>query len=163
MTLPTSKIYRPCVGITLFNSDGLVLVGERIDSPGAWQMPQGGIDDGENIETAAFRELQEETGTDKAQIIKQAQNALRYDIPENIINKLWNGKYAGQEQYWVALKFTGQDSDIQIDQNDRPEFQKWQWVKLEETIDLIVPFKRDVYAKVIEFFKDIPATLRNQI
>ena len=149
------KIYRPCVGIALFNQDGKVFVGERIDTPGAWQMPQGGIDEGEDIETAALRELQEETGTNKAEIIRVAKEGIRYDLPEHLQNKLWNGIFAGQEQIWVAARFTGTDSEIDINSFNPPEFQDWQWVGLENTIDLIVPFKRDVYQKVIKLFSDI--------
>jgi len=151
----TRKIYRPCVGIALFNDKGHVFVGERIDTPGSWQMPQGGIDEGEDIETAAMRELAEETGTNKADIIRIADERIRYDLPEHLQNKLWNGIFAGQEQAWVAARFTGNDDDINIDSFDPPEFSAWQWVPLAETIELIVPFKRDVYQRVITAFSDI--------
>ena len=149
------KIYRPCVGIALFNSEGKVFVGERIDTPGSWQMPQGGIDEGETLEIAAMRELQEETGTDKAEIIRIGEESVRYDLPEHLQNKLWNGIFAGQEQTWVAMRFTGEDSDIDINSFNPPEFSQWQWVDLGKTIDLIVPFKRDVYQRVISLFLDI--------
>lgn len=155
MTKPNNKIYRPCVGIALFNAENHVFVGERIDTPGAWQMPQGGIDEGEDIATAAMRELAEETGTDKATIIRTAEETIRYDLPEHLQNQLWNGIFAGQEQTWVAARFTGQDSDIDIKSFNPPEFSAWQWVPLEQTIDLIVPFKRDVYQRVIDLFSDI--------
>ena len=150
--------YRLCVGVALFNHENKVFVGERIDTPGAWQMPQGGIDEGEDIERAAFREMQEEIGTDKADIIRVAEEKLRYDIPHEYGpegRNLWGGKYRGQEQTWIAMRFTGQDSDIDLNADDRPEFSDWQWIDLEKTIDLIVPFKRDVYAQLIELFKDI--------
>ncbi len=147
--------YRPCVGVALFNADGLVFVGERIDTPGAWQMPQGGIDPGEKIETAALRELQEEIGTNKAEIIKNADEPLRYDLPDHLIGKLWDGQYRGQEQIWVAARFTGEDKDIDLNADDHPEFLDWQWVRLEDTLDLIVPFKRDTYRKLIEFFREL--------
>ncbi len=147
--------YRPCVGLCLFNRHGLVFVGERIDSRGAWQMPQGGIDDGEDIITAAYRELKEEIGTDKADIIKIAEQKICYDVPPELSTKHWGGKYRGQEQTWVALRFTGQDSDIRLDAHLPQEFDKWQWVSLSDTVNLIVPFKRETYAKVIDLFKDI--------
>lgn len=150
-----NKIYRPCVGIALFNADGHVFVGERIDTPGSWQMPQGGIDEGEDIPTAAMRELAEETGTDKAEIIRIADEGVRYDLPEHLQNRLWNGIFAGQEQRWVAMRFTGADADIDINSFDPAEFSAWQWAPLKETIDLIVPFKRDVYERVINLFLDI--------
>jgi putative (di)nucleoside polyphosphate hydrolase len=151
-TLP----YRPCVGLVLLNSAGLVFVGERIDTPGAWQMPQGGIDKEESIETAVFRELQEETGTDKASIIRIGDEKTRYDLPDHLAG-LWAGKYRGQEQTWVALRFTGEDSDIDLNSHTPPEFSAWKWVRLEATPEIIVPFKRETYAKVIAMFKDLAA------
>ncbi len=147
--------YRPCVGLCLFNRDGLVFVGSRIDSPGGWQMPQGGIDDGEDIISAAYRELKEEIGTNKADIIKIAEQKICYDVPPELSTKHWGGKYRGQEQTWVALRFTGNDSDIRLDAHLPQEFDKWQWVTLAETVNLIVPFKRETYSKVINLFKDI--------
>lgn len=147
--------YRQCVGICLFNSDGLVFVGERIDNPGAWQMPQGGIDDGETFEEAAYRELLEETGTDKAKIIATSEDIHAYDLPDHLIGKLWQGKYRGQEQRWVAMKFLGEDKDVTLYHGVHPEFSKWKWVELEQICDLIVPFKRETYKKVIDEFKDL--------
>ena len=147
--------YRPCVGIALFNKDGHVFVGERINTPGAWQMPQGGIDPGEDIKQAALRELKEEIGTDNAEIIKIANEKITYDLPNELQEKLWNGQYRGQEQIWIAAKFLGTDKDIVLDADPRPEFSNWQWVPLEKTIDLIVPFKQDTYRKVIKFFANI--------
>jgi len=151
----TSQKYRPNVGITLFNGKGDVFVGERIDTPGAWQMPQGGVDEGEDIESAGLRELKEEVGTDKAEIIKIAPQTICYDLPSNLTQELWNGVYRGQEQTWIAAKFTGDDTDIDIHAHPLPEFSSWQWVPLSQTLDLIVPFKRDAYKKVITFFEDI--------
>ena len=154
--MPNSeKLYRPCVGITLFNSKNEVFVGERIDTPGAWQMPQGGIDPNEDLLDAAKRELKEEIGTDNAELIKIHNSPIRYELPGDLANKLWDGRYAGQEQIWVAYRFTGQDNDIQLDAFDPPEFKAWQWVDLKNTLDLIVPFKRETYQKVIEAFSDI--------
>lgn len=146
------KLYRPCVGIALFNNEGMVFVGERIDTPGAWQMPQGGIDSEETVEQAAFRELKEEIGTNRAEIMKIAEEKIRYDLPDDLRTKLWNGRYAGQEQSWVSMRFLGQDSDININNHQPPEFSAWQWVALKDTLDLIVPFKRETYKKVIELF-----------
>lgn len=147
--------YRPCVGLVVFNQDGLVFVGRRIDNPGGWQMPQGGIDDGEDILTAAHRELLEEIGTDKVEIIRIAEQKIRYDVPRELSVKHWGGQYRGQEQTWVALRFTGQDSDINLNHHIPAEFDAWKWIPLSSTVDAIVPFKRETYAKVIELFKDI--------
>ncbi|MCI5060787.1 MAG: RNA pyrophosphohydrolase [Alphaproteobacteria bacterium] len=147
--------YRPCVGVALFNGEGKVFVGERIDTPGAWQMPQGGIDEGEDIEAAALRELQEEIGTNKAELIKIHDHPIRYDLPEHLRAKLWNGKYRGQKQTWVAMRFTGADGDIDLNADDHPEFSAWQWVELDKTLDLIVSFKRKTYEEVIGIFSDL--------
>jgi len=148
-------LYRPCVGIALFNAEGKVFVGERIDTPKAWQMPQGGIDEGETIEEAAFRELKEEVGTDKGVIIKIAEKKLRYDLPDSAIQKLWNGKYRGQEQTWVAMRFTGHDKEIDLNSFHPPEFTNWQWVDIRDTLTLIVPFKRELYKDIINLFTDL--------
>ncbi len=152
--------YRPCVGIALFNKDGLVFVGERIDAPGAWQMPQGGIDAGEDLKTAAFRELAEEVGTQKASIIRIADKTIKYDIPLAVLKNsrkggLWDMKYCGQEQTWVAMRFEGQDDDINLNSHTEQEFSNWRWVPLEDTPNLIVPFKKDVYVSVVQMFSDV--------
>ncbi len=148
-------LYRPCVGITLFNRQGKVFVGERIDTPGAWQMPQGGIDLNETPEQTAIRELKEEIGTNKADIIKVSNDKIRYELPDHLIKTLWNGKYRGQEQTWIAMSFTGKNSDINLNAFTPPEFSAWKWVELNRLLEFIVPFKREVYVKVIETFKDI--------
>ena len=145
--------YRPCVGLALFNAEGKVFVGERIDSPGAWQMPQGGVDPGEDIHTAAFRELQEEVGTQKADILEVSPELLRYEFPPDLPNKYLRENFRGQEQTWVALRYTGTDLDINLNAHDPAEFQAWQWVDLDQIVDLIVPFKRDLYRQVILKFE----------
>ncbi len=149
------QIYRPCVGIALFNEYGKVFVGQRIDTPGAWQMPQGGIDPDEDIKQAALREMKEEIGTDKAEIIRVASQKICYDLPKEIALKIWDGRYKGQEQTWVALRFTGKDGDIKLDSFKHPEFEVWRWISLKQTIDLIVPFKRDTYKQVADMFDDL--------
>lgn len=145
-------VYRPGVGIVLFNADGCVFVGERLDNPGAWQMPQGGIDDGEEPEVAVFREMEEEIGTRKAQIIDMIDEWIYYDIPERTAQRLWDNRYRGQRQKWIALSFTGTDSDIRLDAFEHPEFGQWKWVPLHQLLEYAVPFKRDVYLRVIEAF-----------
>lgn len=156
--MSNKNLYRPCVGIALFNKQGQVFVGERLDSKGAWQMPQGGIDPNEDVEIAAFRELKEEIGTNNATIIKIMDEKLRYDIPNDIqkrLHKIWDIPYVGQEQTWMAMRFNGEDSDINLDADSHPEFNQWQWIDLNKTMELIVPFKRDLYTKVIDAFDGI--------
>jgi len=146
--------YRACVGIALFNDGGKVFIGERYDTPGAWQMPQGGIEDGESIEEAAFRELEEEIGTAKAEILKIHDTPLCYDIPSHLRHKLWAGKYRGQEQIWIAARFTGIETDINLMAYRYPEFKAWKWIELSGVLDFVVPFKRDTYEQVIEAFQE---------
>ncbi len=153
----TTNLYRPCVGVVLFNKDKKVFVGERIDTPGTWQMPQGGIDGDETIEQAAFRELYEEIGCNEAEIIKIADRKIKYDLPDEMRERLWNGMYKGQEQTWVAARFLGTDDEINISNHQPAEFSNWQWVALEKTVDLIVPFKRETYKQIIAMFKDLAA------
>jgi putative (di)nucleoside polyphosphate hydrolase len=147
--------YRPCVGIMLFNPDGKVFVGKRIDQTvESWQMPQGGIDKGETPKEAALRELQEEVGTAKAKIIGEMDDWVTYDLPEHLIGVALHGKYKGQRQKWFALRFTGQEADIDLAAHD-PEFSAYRWVSLEELPDLIVPFKREIYKQVIAAFRNL--------
>ncbi|NBX66917.1 MAG: RNA pyrophosphohydrolase [Proteobacteria bacterium] len=154
--------YRQCVGIVLFNRLGHVFVGERLDHKGAWQMPQGGIDNGETIEHAAMRELKEETGTDKAEIVYVSDTVLTYELPDHLLGKLWGGRYKGQEQRWVALKFLGEDKDITLYDRVHPEFSSWKWVPLPAVCDLIVPFKRETYQSVVDEFRPVLEKYRDR-
>jgi putative (di)nucleoside polyphosphate hydrolase len=149
MSSPSDLPYRPCVGIMLFNADGKVFVGKRLDQTvESWQMPQGGIDKGETPRQAALRELKEEAGTGKAEIIAEMDDWITYDLPAHLIGIALHGKYRGQRQKWFALRFTGQESDIDLTAHE-PEFSSYRWVTLEELPDLIVPFKRETYRSVI--------------
>ena len=146
--------YRPGVGIMLLNQQRKVFVGQRIDSTAeAWQMPQGGVDPGEDAVTAAFRELEEETGIipAHASIITQSRQPLDYDLPQDLVSKLWKGRYRGQRQDWFLLQFHGADADVNI-ATEHAEFCAWQWVEPVAVVDLIVPFKRALYAQVLEEF-----------
>ncbi len=149
--------YRPNVGIMLLNAEGLAFVGRRHDTPDAWQMPQGGIDPGEDEAVAAMRELGEETGIVPAQadIIARSAEEHVYDLPDELIGKLWGGRYRGQSQRWFLLRFKGEDSDINIEAHRPPEFDAWQWVEAEQLVELIVPFKRALYRKVVEEFRPL--------
>lgn len=151
MTLP----YRAGVGIMLFNPQGQVFVGRRVDnSSEAWQMPQGGIDEGETPAQAALRELEEEVGTSAAEIIAESEGWFTYDLPPDLVGKVWKGRFRGQRQKWFALRFTGVDSDININ-TAHPEFQAWQWQDYDRLVEIIVPFKRDLYCAVIEEFRQV--------
>ena len=148
---PSGLPYRPCVGIMLLNSEGLVFVGQRLDSKlEAWQMPQGGIDDGEDPRDTALRELAEETGIPAhlVEIIAETPDWHYYDLPEDMVGTIWKGKYAGQRQKWFSMRFVGTDADVAIDQ-PYPEFKAWRWAAVATLVDLAVPFKRDLYADVI--------------
>jgi putative (di)nucleoside polyphosphate hydrolase len=147
--------YRPCVGLMLLNRKGQVFVGKRIDQTvEGWQMPQGGIDAGEEPRQAAMRELKEEAGTDKAEIIGELDKWLTYDLPSHLVGIAFHGKYRGQRQKWFALRFLGKDSDIDLYAHE-PEFAEWKWVDMEALLPLIVPFKRDTYAAVIAAFRGL--------
>lgn len=151
--LPAPKPgYRPCAGIMLYNEGGQVFAGQRIDTTAeAWQMPQGGIDPGETGIQAAWRELGEEVGTDKAELVASSQEWFYYDLPAELRAKLWGGKFLGQAQQWFLFRFTGQDGDINIE-TDHPEFRAWQWVAPARLPELIVPFKRPIYDQVMAHF-----------
>lgn len=150
--------YRPCVGMLLLNGEDKVFVGRRIDTAkegdNIWQMPQGGIDKGETPEAAVLREMEEEIGTDKAEIIVQSRQWLHYDLPDHLVGKVWKGRYRGQKQRWFALRFLGQDSDIDL-ATKHPEFDAWQWVELEDVPGLVIPFKRDTYRAVVSEFREL--------
>ncbi len=154
--------YRPCAGIMVLNRDGLVFVGRRasgpehIDPTHVWQMPQGGIDPGEDPYPAALRELHEETNIRSVERLGEMPDWLAYDIPRDIVGEAWGGKYRGQTQKWYALRFTGDDSEIDIATPGggahEPEFIAWRWVDMRELPDLVVPFKRDIYERVVKAF-----------
>ncbi|WP_038035416.1 RNA pyrophosphohydrolase [Thermopetrobacter sp. TC1] len=159
--------YRPCVGVALFNPEGLVWIGRRADKPNDegkglwWQMPQGGIDEGEDPRTAALRELAEETGVKSARIIAEAPDWYTYDLPEHLIGKAWGGRYRGQKQKWYAALLDGPEEEIDISGHGHPpEFDAWRWAPLQELPELIVPFKRGVYEQVVEAFRDVPERIR---
>ena len=150
-----SRPYRPCVGIMLINSVNQIFVGQRFDNHGdAWQMPQGGIDAGETPIEAGFREMHEEIGTNKAELLCEHPEWLSYNIPEGLANQLWDGKYRGQTQKWLAFRYIGDDADINI-ATEQPEFCEWRWSSVDSLHQLAVPFKRLVYSKIIADFKDI--------
>lgn len=154
---PPDLPYRSGVGIVLLNRDNLVFVGQRIDrTTEAWQMPQGGIDEGEQPVEAALRELEEEIGTDKAVIVAESRDWLTYDLPADLIGKVWRGRYRGQKQKWFAMRFAGDDGDICL-QTAHPEFDAFRWVPMPELPSLIVPFKRRLYEDVVAEFRHLVA------
>ncbi len=144
--------YRPGVGLLLFNQDGLVFAARRIDTEQeAWQLPQGGIDDEETPVQAAMRELEEETSVTQAEIVAESGEWLTYDLPAELVGKVWKGRYRGQTQKWFALRFTGRDEDINI-ATEHPEFCEWRWMHLADLAERIVPFKRDLYRRIVAEF-----------
>lgn len=155
-------LYRPCVGIALFNRAGDVFIGERLDNPGAWQMPQGGIDAGEAPEIAVFREMEEEIGTTDARILGVLEDWLYYDVPAETAQRAWNSRYVGQRQKWIALEFLGADSDIRLDAFSHPEFGQWKWTDLDGIAAYAVPFKRHIYTRVSDAFLPYARLLRQK-
>ena len=156
--------YRPCVGVMVLNRAGLAFIGRRIEGPEhidathVWQMPQGGIDKGEEAWPAALRELREETNIRSVERIGEIAEWLKYDIPREIVGQAWKGKYRGQIQKWFALRFTGDDREIDVDNPDgapEPEFAAWRWEPMQNVPDLVVPFKRAVYDRVVREFRDL--------
>lgn len=151
--------YRRGVGIILLNSEGKVFVAKRLDQIAeAWQMPQGGIDDGEDPREAATRELREETGVTKVDIIAESAAWYPYDLPDALIPKIWKGQYRGQEQKWYVMRHLGQDRDIDIAQ-EHPEFSEWKWIPMQQLPAVIVPFKRALYQSLVDEFSQyaVPA------
>lgn len=146
---------RPCVGVVLANASGRVFAGERIDTPGAWQMPQGGIDQGESPRQAALRELAEETGLAPGAVSVEAEapDWIDYDLPPDLIGKVWKGRYRGQTQRWFLMRYDGPDAAVDLALHE-VEFARWQWMRPDDLLDAIVPFKRAVYAAVFDAFAD---------
>jgi putative (di)nucleoside polyphosphate hydrolase len=150
--------YRDCVGAVLFNPVGLVLVARRADLPnaegaaGGWQLPQGGMDPGEDPQVAVFRELAEEIGTGHAEVLAEHPEWLSYDLPPELLGKAFGGRYRGQRQRWFALRFLGRDADIRLDLDPHPEFDAWRWARLAELPDLAVGFKRGIYTVLARDF-----------
>lgn len=148
-------VYRLGVGVMLLNTQGLVFVARRNDSPGEhWQMPQGGIDGNETPRNAALRELKEEIGTDHAEILGEARRWLTYDLPADLARTAWGGRYRGQRQKWFAARFLGDDAEIDLD-TAHPEFTDWRWIEPASLPDLIVPFKRQLYRDVMDEFRSL--------
>ena len=157
--------YRPCVGVMVINAQGLVWVGRRADhahtpkgSDGKWwQMPQGGIDDGEAPREAAIRELREETGIRSVEVIAETPGWLRYELPPELVGRTWKGRWRGQEQKWFACRFLGPDSEVDIEpqKGHEREFDQWRWVAMSQLVDLIIPFKREVYTEVVASFSHL--------
>ena len=151
-----ATLYRPCVGVMLVNREGRAFVGKRIDNQEGdwWQMPQGGVDEGEDPDAALLRELAEETGARAAhvEVLGKLPEELFYDLPDDLKGKLWGGRFVGQRQTWYLARFTGGDADIDIAAHDPPEFCEWKWVEPALLPELIVPFKREVYRAIVAGF-----------
>ena len=156
--------YRPCVGTMVINGDGLIFIGrrtsgpEQLDAVAAWQMPQGGIDPGEDPYRAALRELYEETNISSVELLARSRGWFTYDLPPELVPHAWGGRYRGQKQKWYALRFTGPEREIDVEHpagGHKPEFSQWRWVPMRRLPDLIIPFKRSVYEQVVATFAHI--------
>jgi putative (di)nucleoside polyphosphate hydrolase len=138
------------VGVVLLNSNNKVFVGKRIDNPvNFWQMPQGGVDDNENLLYAANRELKEETGVKSTKLIKEIDNWLTYELPNNLLGKIWKGKYRGQKQKWFIMRFVGNEEEININTKNA-EFKEWKWIDINQLLNVVVRFKHDVYKTIVK-------------
>lgn len=147
--------YRTGVGMMVLNAKGDVFVGKRIDMTSeAWQMPQGGVDKGETPKAAVWRELTEETGMTSVKIIGALEEPVAYDLPDELIPKIWNGKYRGQKQHWFVLRFLGEEKEIDLNTGE-PELSEWCWVGIDMLPDIIVPFKRELYTYLVKEFRHL--------
>lgn len=152
--------YRDCVGAVLLNRAGRVFMGKRLPKRGEmlthhWQLPQGGVDDGETPETAARRELREETGVHSIELLREMQDWIAYDLPAEVRGRIWGGRYRGQRQRWFCFRFLGPDSEIDLAAHGHPEFAAWRWTAFEDLAKLVVPFKREAYRSIVAAFGDL--------